>query len=61
MTREIWYAELYDDRDESKTVERQTCYSEEDAYQTARWMLKQWEDPDDGVRPLHLCSRVRRV
>ena len=55
---DIWYAELYDDREPEKTMERQACRNEDDAYATARWMLKQWEDPDDGVRPLHLQSRV---
>lgn len=56
-----WVAELYDDREPEKVIEHVSCHNEDQAHWEARRLLQQWEDPDDGVRPLHLQSRVKYV
>jgi len=59
----LYVAELYDDRHPKDYVERSNFkHSDpESALYDARHMLNGWADPDDGVRPLHLCSRIMKI
>lgn len=59
----LYVAELYDDRHPEDSFERSRFQhlDRESAMHDARHMLNGWADPDDGVRPLHLCSRVIKI
>ena len=59
----LYVAELYDDRHPNDRVERSRFQhlDHESAMYDARHMLNGWADPDDGVRPLHLHSRVVKI
>ena len=55
------YAELYDDREEGKVMERSVCPSHDAAWEKAQSMLRDWTDCDDGSKPSHIHVRVRDV
>lgn len=55
------YAELYDDREEGKVMERVACPSHDLAWEKAQSMLSDWTDCDDGSKPSHIHVRVRDV
>lgn len=59
----LYVAELYDDRHPEDCFERSRFEhtDPEQARYDARNMLNSWADPDDGVRPIHLCSRVMKI
>lgn len=55
------YAELYDDREEGKIMERVECSSHDLAWEKAHSMLSDWTDCDDGSKSSHIHVRVRDV
>ena len=59
----VYVAELYDDRHPKDSVERSNFKHGDPEYamHDASQMLKCWADPDDGVRPVHLQSRVMKI
>ena len=60
MSGKIFYAEIYDDRDD-KVISRKECPTHDDAWTEARAMMNDFRDPDDGVYPRHFHGRVTEV
>lgn len=50
---------VYDDRNPDRCLHTQKCYSKEDGLQEGRdYIRMMYQDPDDGVVPVHLSVRV---